>query len=61
MMATPEVTAIYTRHIQHLSRAERLQLLEVISHDLVRDESQTTNPQRSIMELHGLGKGLGKT
>ncbi len=57
-MATPEVTAIYNQHIQHLSRAERQQLLEVISRNLVDDESQTAKPPRSIMELHGLGKEL---
>jgi hypothetical protein len=55
-MSMTKAEEIYERHIKPLPVAERLRLLAVIAHDLAQQPTDVTpRPQRSIMELHGLG------
>jgi hypothetical protein len=57
MIPTLDTTAseIYRQHIQPLSRTERLHLLSLIAQELAQ-EATDKPPERSILELHGLGK-----
>lgn len=55
--------SIYQQHIKPLSRERRMYLLAMIAHDLAEtmapDQTETMapdQPERTIMELHGLGK-----
>ena len=54
-----KVEEIYQQHIRPLLPAERLWLIELIVHDLVTQRAEPMEKsKRSIMELHGLGKGI---
>ncbi len=58
-MAALRIEDIYERHIKPLPPAERLRLLAIVAQDLATEPTQATGQrQRSIMELHGLGKEL---
>jgi hypothetical protein len=58
---TATVEEIYQQHIKPLSAPERLRLLAITAQDLVHQGSDTTEgPERSIMELHGLGAEIWK-
>ncbi len=48
---------IYQQHIKPLSRDKRLHLLAMIAQELAQ-ESAHGEPERNIMELHGLGKEI---
>ena len=51
---------IYEKHVKPLSAEERLQLMEMTAQDLglkITDEA-ADKPNRSILELHGLGKEI---
>jgi hypothetical protein len=58
-MAVVRIEDIYERHIKPLPPAERLRLLAIVAQDLATQPIEVAvQPQRSIMELHGLGKEL---
>jgi hypothetical protein len=58
-MSTMSADEIYERHIKPLPVAERLRLLAVMADDLAHQPTDIAQrPQRSIMELHGLGKEI---
>ena len=58
-MATPTAAEVYLRHIKHLPRKVRLELLALTTQDLAAEEEATpATRKRSLMELHGLGKEL---
>lgn len=44
---------IYQRYVKPLPEKEKLRLIAKVSNDLAETESE--EPKRSIMELHGLG------
>jgi hypothetical protein len=47
---------VYQQHVKPLSLSERLRLLAMTAQDLAeQDTGAAERPQRSIMELHGLG------
>jgi hypothetical protein len=47
---------IYQQYIKSLPDKEKLRLIAKVSNDLA--ETKTEKPNRSIMELHGLGKEI---
>lgn len=49
---------IYDRHIKSLPAAERLHLLALVAQDLASERAGADGTKRSIMDLHGLGKGI---
>ena len=50
---------IYHRHIKPLAPPERLRLMEMTARDLAQQSSgPSKGPERSIMELHGLGREI---
>jgi hypothetical protein len=58
-MMTAEVEEIYRRHIKPLPPVERLRLLALVAQDLAAEPAQLpVEHQRSLMELHGLGKEI---
>ncbi len=59
-MLTNNAKEIYTRHIEGLPPAERLQLLAMLAQGLASEAVPGPQPQRSIMELHGLGAHIWK-
>ena len=60
-MVTSKVKELYQQHIKPLLPDERLWLLKLIAQDLVaRSVEPAEKPERSIMELHGLGKEIWK-
>lgn len=54
-MQTMSIEQLYERHIKPLSSHEQLKLVALIARELVRVIETTNSPQRSLMELHGLG------
>src|SRR5215216_6306509 len=58
-MAVVRAEDIYEQHIKLLPATERLRLLAIVAQDLATQPADEVKlPQRSIMELHGLGKDL---
>jgi len=58
-MVTAPIEEIYERHIKPLSPAERLRLIAIVAQDLAASPPEPVEKrQRSILELHGLGKEL---
>lgn len=55
-MVTSSIEELYERHVKPLPAAERLRLVAMIAQDLA--SHPTEKPERSIMELHGLGKEI---
>ncbi len=49
---------VYESQVKSLSAHERLQLIELITHDL--RETMDSSEGRSILELHGLGAEIWK-
>lgn len=57
--AEPVLEELYQRYIKPLSPRDRLRLVEMIVRELASERaSQTKQPLRNIMELHGLGKDI---
>jgi hypothetical protein len=54
-MAVSRAEDVYRQHIQPLSASERLQLLALLAEDAAHTAAESTRPEHSIMELHGLG------
>lgn len=58
-MAAIRIEELYDRYIKPRPTAERLRLLAMTAQDLVEQPVEAEEkPQRSIMELHGLGAEL---
>ena len=58
-MAVVRAEDIYERHIKLLPTVERLRLLAIVAQDLAAEPVEmAVQSQRSIMELHGLGKEI---
>ncbi len=57
-----DIDDLYARHIKPLPRDARLRLLAKVAEDLAEKTGSQNErgAQRSIMELHGLGKELWK-
>jgi len=55
MAVRTEIEQLYARHIKPLPPEVRLRLLAVIASDLASDNDEDEPPQRSILELRGLG------
>ncbi len=56
-MMSANALEIYKQYIKSLPPAERLRLLALMARDLASETSQVGHgADRSIMELHGLGK-----
>ena len=55
MAATPDLDALYTRHIKPLPPEDRLRLLAVIARDLALVSGPGPSRERSLLELEGLG------
>ena len=51
------LNTLYQRHIRPLSPTEKLELIAIISRQLV-SETQLSEPPVNIMALHGLGKEI---
>jgi hypothetical protein len=49
---------IYEQHIKLLPEAEQLRLVELIAHRLVATAAHPPPPQRSLLELEGLGADM---
>lgn len=58
MAVRSAIDQIYERHIRPLPPEDRLRLLAVIAQDLSSDQTGNTPPERSILELEGLGAEL---
>jgi len=54
-MATMSVEEIYARHIRALPAGEQLRLVEMIASALAPEVTRAVQPQRSLLELEGLG------
>lgn len=55
-MATTTAQDVYEQHVKLLSPAERLRLAVLMMQELAQAvDAGDIKPQRSIMELHGLG------
>ena len=60
-MAENRVAELYQQYIKSLLPMERLQLVKLITDDLVKQPAELVEKtERSIMELHGLGKEIWK-
>ena len=57
-MTTLRAEEIYEQHIKPLPEAEQLRLVALIAHQLATTATQTPQPQRSLLELEGLGADL---
>jgi hypothetical protein len=57
-MAILRAEEIYEQHIKPLPEAEQLRLVELIVHQLATAAQHTLQPQRSLLELEGLGADL---
>ena len=57
-MYSTSVEKLYERHIEALEPSERIQLIELIARSMLRSKNTELHEQRSIMELHGLGKEI---
>ncbi len=58
-MAKNKIEELYQQHIKPLMPVERLQLIKLITDDLVEHPTEVVEkPKRSIMELRGLGKEI---
>ena len=57
-MATMHVEEIYEQHIKPLPEAEQLRLVALIAHQLAAMATQPPQPQRSLLELEGLGADI---
>ncbi|HZP84066.1 MAG TPA: hypothetical protein VFB21_20665 [Chthonomonadaceae bacterium] len=58
-MATISIEELYDRYIKPRPTTERLRLLAMTAQDLAEQPVEAEEkPQRSIMELHGLGAEL---
>jgi hypothetical protein len=49
---------IYEQHIKPLPEAKQLRLVELIAHRLAATAAHTPQPQRSLLELEGLGADM---
>ncbi len=56
-MSAIKAEDIYKRHIKPLPPGERLRILALIGRDLAEKDAAGKS-QRSLMELHGLGKEI---
>ena len=57
-MTAIKASKIYHDHVQALPIAERLKLIALIARDLELEHGECEGkPRRSILELHGVGKG----
>ncbi len=50
-----KIELIYQQHIKPLSKEDQIQLLAEMAKGLANGEDSSKQPERSIMELHGLG------
>jgi hypothetical protein len=57
-MTTMRAEEIYAQHIKPLPEAEPLRLVELIAHWLAATAAHTPQPQRSLLELEGLGTDM---
>ena len=57
-MATMRAEEIYEQHIKSLSEAEQLRLVELMAHRLAATAAHPPQPQRSLLELEGLGADM---
>jgi hypothetical protein len=57
-MATMRAEEIYEQHIKPLPEAEQLRLVELIAHRLAATTAHASQPQRSLLELEGLGADM---
>ena len=51
---------IYVREIRPLPPCDRLRLLKLIADDLAQEDSLEPQPERSLLELEGLGAEIWK-
>ncbi len=58
MVATPDIEALYARHIKPLPPEDRRRLLAVIARDLALVSAPGQPGERSLLELEGLGAEL---
>lgn len=57
-MSAVKASDVYYDHVRALPVAERLKLIALIARDLEFEHGECEDkPRRSIMELHGIGKG----
>ena len=57
-MSTMKASDVYYEHVRALPIAERLKLISLIARDLEYEHGECEGkPRRSILELHGVGKG----
>ncbi|GBC94868.1 hypothetical protein HRbin16_00653 [bacterium HR16] len=54
-MVTLTIEELYEQHIASRSIEEQLRLVQIIAQKLSEQAKEAPKPQRSIMELHGLG------
>jgi hypothetical protein len=57
-VATTRAEEIYEQYIKLLPEAEQLRLLELVVHQPAATAARTPQPQRSLLELEGLGPDL---
>lgn len=55
-----KVMDLYAREIRPLPPRDRLRLLALLAQGLAREESLEPQPERSLLELRGLGAELWK-
>ena len=55
MSENAKIDEWYSRHIKPLSVAERRRLLALTKRDLGQDDTGDGSPERSLLELEGLG------
>ncbi|MCI0690674.1 hypothetical protein L0337_01560 [candidate division KSB1 bacterium] len=54
-MQTMSIEQLYERHIKPLPSHKQLKLVELIARKMAQAIETANSPQRSLMELHGLG------
>ena len=60
-MAVLSVEELYEKYIKHRPSEERIRLVEIAARDLAQPQELMADiPNRSIMELHGLGADIWK-
>lgn len=57
-MIAPDVEELYRRYVRALSPAKRLQLVARVAQDLAEPADDLVQPQRSLLELEGLGAAI---
>ena len=57
-MAAMRAQDIYNEYVKPLPKAERARLLALLAEDAAQQSNEPPAARHSIMELHGLGKGV---